>query len=219
MKRFWIVAAAVATFVLVSFLLVEALGISLLVDPSNRIQDGGMGAALLGGGLLLADVLLPIPSSVIMIAHGAAFGIPRGTLLSLTTSVGGAMIGWYIGHRGRGLLGRLIPPAEQENAALLIRRWGMTAIVISRFLPVVAETVAVMSGTTNLGWKRVLLVMTIGTLPPALIYAIAGTLATVLASGVLVAVSVMFLAAVAWFLGRRLTAPASPAREPTPGQP
>jgi hypothetical protein len=72
MKRFWIVAAAIATFVLVSCLVVEALGISLLVDPSTRVQDAGMGAALLGGGLLLADVLLPVPSSVIMIAHGAA---------------------------------------------------------------------------------------------------------------------------------------------------
>jgi uncharacterized membrane protein YdjX (TVP38/TMEM64 family) len=129
------------------------------------------------------------------------------------------MIGWYIGHRSKGRLGRIVSPAEQENTALLIHRWGMTAIVITRFLPVVAETVAVMSGTTGLGWKRVLLAMTIGTLPPALIYAIAGSLSTDLASGVLVAVSVMVLAAVAWFAGRRLTTSASPAREPTPGQP
>ena len=60
--------------------------------------------------------------------------------------------------------------------------------------------------------------MTIGTLPVALIYATAGSLATDLASGLLVAVSVMLLAAVASFIGKRLAAPASPTRKPSARQ-
>lgn len=204
MKHFWIVAGTIAMFVLVSFLVVEALGVPLLVDPAGYLDKGGFGAALIGGGLLLLDVFLPVPSSVVMIAHGAVFGIVGGTLLSLVSSVGGAMIGWWIGHRGKSRMERFISPGEQESANLLLGRWGLTAIIISRFLPIVAETVAIMSGTTNLGWKKVLLATTIGTFPASLIYAIAGSMATDLASGALVAGVVMLLAGSAWFIGKHM---------------
>lgn len=207
MNHFSIISGAIATFVLLSFLIVEALGVPLLVDPSAWLYEGGIGAALIGGGLLLGDVFLPVPSSVIMIAHGAVVGIVGGTLLSLVSSVGGAMIGWWIGHRGKGRLQRLISPTGQQNANRLLGRWGVVAIVISRFLPIVAETVSIMSGTTSLGWRKVLMATTIGTLPAALIYAIAGSLATDLASGALVTGAVILLAGLTAIIGKWLTAP------------
>lgn len=196
MKHLSIVAGTIATFVFVSFLIVEALGVLLLVDPSTWLYEGGIGAAF-----------LPVPSSVIMIAHGAVFGIVCGTVLSLVSSVGGAMIGWWIGHRGKERLHRIISPTEQQNANMLLGRWGLVAIIISRFLPIVAETVSIMSGTTSLGWRKVLMATTIGTLPAALIYAIAGSLATDLASGPLVTGTVILLACLTAIIGKRLTTP------------
>jgi uncharacterized membrane protein YdjX (TVP38/TMEM64 family) len=82
------------------------------------------------------------------------------------------------------------------------------AIIVSRLVPIIAETVAIMSGTTNLGWRKVLIATTVGTLPAALIYAIAGTITTDLASGFLVMLAVVALAALAWLIGGRLTHPA-----------
>ena len=207
MKTYAIVAAIIATLVLISFLLVEALGIPLLVDPTERLNNGGLGAAVLGGGLLLADVFIPVPSSVIMIAHGAVFGVVDGTLLSLVSSVGGAMIGWWVGRRGSIWLRRFVSPAEQARAQALLERWGVLAIIISRLIPVVAETVAIMSGTTNLGWRKVLVATTVGTLPAALVYAVAGTVTTDLASGFLVMLAVVAVAAIAWLVGQRLAPP------------
>ncbi|HVL24451.1 MAG TPA: VTT domain-containing protein [Thermomicrobiales bacterium] len=207
MKTYAIVAGIIATLVLISFLIVEALGIPILVDPSEYLDKGGLGAALLGGGLLLADVFIPIPSSVIMIAHGAVFGVVMGTLISLVSSVGGAMIGWWVGKRGSGWLRRVISPAEQARANALLARWGVLAIIVSRLIPIIAETVAIMSGTTDLGWRKVLLATTAGTIPAALIYAIAGTVTTDLASGFLVMLAVVAIAALAWLVGNRLTRP------------
>lgn len=207
MKRYATVAGCIALVVLASFLIVEALGIPILTDPSDRLNEGGIGAAILGAGLLLIDVFVPIPSSVIMIAHGALFGILWGTLLSWTASVGGAMIGWWIGHRGSRLMDRFVSPEEKETANAFLQRWGVLAIVLSRFIPIIAETVAVMSGTTPLGWKRVLIAASIGTLPAALIYSIAGTVTTDLASGFLVMIGVVILATATWFIGKRLVEP------------
>jgi uncharacterized membrane protein YdjX (TVP38/TMEM64 family) len=208
MKMYAVVAGTIATLVLISFLLVEALGIPVLVDPTDSLNNGGTGAALLGGGLLLADVFIPIPSSVIMIAHGAVFGLVVGTLLSLVGSVGGAMAGWWVGKRGSDRLQRFVSPSDQARANAVLARWGVMAIIISRFIPIIAETVAIMSGTTNLGWRKVLIATTVGTFPAALIYAIAGTYTTDLASGFVVMLAVVAVAALAWFIGNRLMRPA-----------
>lgn len=204
MKRYAIVALGIATLILISFLLVEALGIATLTDPSQDIRAGGWIAALIGGGLLLADVFIPIPSSVIMIAHGAAFGVFGGFLLSFAASVGGAMIGWWVGHKGSPLMNRMVTPRERRQANAFILRYGVLAIIISRLLPIVAETVAIMAGTTDIGWRRMLVATSIGAVPPALIYAIAGSATTDFSSGVLVTVGVVIVGVVAWLVGRRL---------------
>lgn len=204
MKRYATVAISIATFVLVSFLIVQALEIPILVDPSDKIGAGGWAAALIGGGLLLADVFIPIPSSVIMIAHGAAFGVLGGFLLSLSASIGGAMIGWWLGNRGSVWMDRIVSADEKRQANAFIQRYGVMAIIISRLLPIIAETVAVMAGTTNLGWKRMLVATSLGAIPPALIYAIAGSATTDIASGLLVTVGVILLAVIAWLAGKRL---------------
>lgn len=207
MKRYAIVALVIAILITVSFVIVEALGIPFLTDPAERMNEGGWIAAVIGGGLLLLDVFIPIPSSVIMIAHGAIFGILGGFVLSFVASVGGAMIGWWVGHRGSVWMDRIVSPQERAQANAFIERYGLLAIIISRLIPIVAETVAIMSGTTQMGWRKVLIATSIGAAPPALIYAIAGEATDDFASGVLVAAAVILLAGIAWFVGKRFIDP------------
>ena len=64
------------------FGLTEVLGITFLPDPTGWMgRELGIVAAAAGVGLLIADVFIPVPSSLIMIAHGALFGIALGTAL------------------------------------------------------------------------------------------------------------------------------------------
>lgn len=200
-RRYALVAAGIATFVLISFLIVEALDIPLLVDPSSHLERGGIGAAILGVGLLVVDVLLPVPSSLVMTAQGALFGVVIGTLLSMIGSVGAAMVGYLIGRRSTGLLAKFVSPEEQAQASKLITRWGLLALIVTRPVPVLAETAAIMAGTSSLSWRQVLFGVTIGALPASLIYAIAGAYATSVASGILVFVLVIVLAGVFWLIG------------------
>jgi len=196
-----LVALGIAAFVLVSFLIVEALNIPLLVDPSSHRERGGIGTAVLGVGLLVVDVLLPVPSSLVMTAQGALFGVVIGTLLSMVGSVGAAMVGYLIGRRSTGLLAKFVSPEEQAQASKLITRWGLLALIVTRPVPVLAETTAIMAGTSSLSWRQVLVGVTIGALPASLIYAIAGAYATSVASGILVFVLVIVLAGVFWMIG------------------
>ena len=71
MKRYLLLTAAMMGVMLLLFGLVEALGVPLLTDPRASLRGLGALAAPLGVGLLVADVVLPVPSSLVMIAHGA----------------------------------------------------------------------------------------------------------------------------------------------------
>ncbi len=46
-------------------------------------MDASLAADALGVGLLVADIVLPVPSSVVMVAHGALFGLRLGAVLSM----------------------------------------------------------------------------------------------------------------------------------------
>ncbi len=192
----------IASFLLL-FVVVEALGVPLLTDPTPWLSHGGALAAAVGVGLLVADVLLPVPSSLVMVAHGALFGVWVGTLLSLAGSVGAALFGFAIGRRGGGLMERLVSPAERERADGLLRRWGALAIIVTRPVPLLAETVAIMAGTSSLGWGRVTLAALAGSLPPALLYAVTGASVanlqhTTLVFGLVVLIAGAFLLVGRW---------------------
>lgn len=192
----------VLAFFLSLFLLIEALGIPLLVEPTPWLSRGGVLAAALGVGLLVADVLLPVPSSVVMVAHGALFGVTGGTLLSLAGSTGAALSGFWLGRRGEGLLGRLVTPSERERADCLLRRWGATAIIVTRPVPLLAETTAIMAGASTMGWGRAALAALAGSLPPALLYALAGASAANFQGGALMFALVILVAGLFWLFGR-----------------
>lgn len=191
-------------FFLLLFLVIDALGVPLLTDPTPLLGHGGILAAVVGVSLLIADVLLPVPSSLVMVAHGALFGVVGGTLLSLLGSLGAAMFGFALGRRGGRMLERLVTPAERERADDLLKHWGALAIIVTRPVPLLAETVAIMAGTSSLGWARAMLAALAGSLPPALLYAITGASVANLQNTTLVFVFVILMAGVFWVVGQRV---------------
>ena len=204
MKRYLLIVAAMMAFFLLSFLMVEALGIPLLADPGPWMGHGGVLAAVLGVSLLIADVLLPVPSSLVMVAHGALFGVVMGTFLSLLGSVGAALFGFAIGRRGGKLLARVVPPEERARADRMLARWGTLAVVVTRPVPILAETVAIMAGASPLGWGRTALAALIGSLPPALLYALTGATVANFQSTSLMFGVVLLVTGSFWLVGRLL---------------
>jgi uncharacterized membrane protein YdjX (TVP38/TMEM64 family) len=202
-KRYWLITLALLAVFLAAFAVVEALGVPLLQQPEDWIGRGGPGAAALSVGLLVGDVFLPIPSSVLMIANGALFGIPIGTALSLLGSLGAAALGFFIGRRSDRLLTRLVSPAEKARADALLARWGVMAIVITRPIPLLAETTAILAGASPLGWGRSMAAAVGGALPSCLLYALTGATSRSFGSGALMFACVLAVAGVFYFLGRR----------------
>ena len=204
MKRYLLIMGGMLAFFLCLFFLVEALGVPLLVDPTPWLNRGGVLAAALGMGLLIADVVLPVPSSLVMVAHGALFGVLGGTLLSLLGSTGAAVFGFWIGRRGGRLLESVVAEEERARADLLLDRWGTLAIIVTRPIPLLAETVAIMAGASPVGWGRTALAALAGSLPPALLYALMGAAVASFQSTSLMFAFVLLVAGIFWVVGRRV---------------
>lgn len=202
MKRIWIVVLCVLGFSLMCFALAELLGLSMDGHAAGWIAQGGVWGMLLSVALLVADVFLPVPSSMIMIVNGALYGPWVGALLSLLGGVGATCAGYALGRSGHTAVRRWVSDAELARARLFFQRWGILAVIVSRPVPLLAETVAIMAGLSGWGFGRTLLSALGGVLPVAVIYALSGAWASQEDYGLFTFFLVLGIGAVAWLLGR-----------------
>lgn len=204
MKRYWFLTGAMLVFFLAAFGLMSALNVGFLEDPSGWMRgQGGLAAGAAGVGLLIADVFLPVPSSLVMILHGTLFGIALGTALSLAGSVGATLFGFWIGRRGGPALERLVSAPEKARADALLAKWGALAILVTRPIPMLAETTAILAGASPMGWGKAALAGSLGCVPMALLYAVTGATSRGIGNDFLMFGAVILIAAVFWFVGKK----------------
>jgi len=75
---------------------------------------------------------------------------------------------------------------------------------VTRPIPMLAETVAIMSGASSLGWGTVALASFVGSLPPALLYALTGAAVANFQTTSLMFGVVLLVAGLFWLTGRLL---------------
>lgn len=203
-------------FYVVIFLISELLYIPLLIDPLPALRNAGPLAAAGSVGLLIADVVLPMPASAVMIANGALFGLFPGMALSMIGGLGATLLGFLIGRRSRDLFLPGATSGTEQRANALLARYGPLAIVVTRPLPIVAETVAILAGRSDLSWRQVFVAGAVGTLIPAALYAFAGATAATTVSTIAVIGAALIASAVFWLAIRGATIPATEAEGSPP---
>jgi uncharacterized membrane protein YdjX (TVP38/TMEM64 family) len=148
--------------------------------------------------LLLADVLLPIPSSIVSVAAGALLGPWLGGLSVWLGMTLGSVGGYAVGRFG----GRYFEKPLADAAT--IRRSLGWAITLSRPVPVIAEAVTLTAGFVRAPFGLFALFSVLGNAAVAVIYAVAGSLAQSagsLLAGFLLAVAIPWVAR--WLYRRR----------------
>jgi uncharacterized membrane protein YdjX (TVP38/TMEM64 family) len=205
--RYLLLVTGLMAAFLVAFAVVAAAGVPVLDDPRPWLAGGGAPAATLGVGLLVADVVLPVPSSLVMLANGALFGVVLGTVLSTVGGLGPTAAGYWLGRWGGSRLpDRVCPAAERERVAGFVRRWGVLAVIATRPVPILAETVAVVAGAERLGPWRTAAGALAGTLPAAALYAAAGAAGVAGPAGIVAFAAALVISVLLWSAGRWLRA-------------
>jgi 3-dehydroquinate synthase len=184
----------------------DILGLSLESPAVAWIAQPGAGAAILIVSLLALDVFLPVPSSLVMVLSGAAFGVPAGAALALVGSVAGEWLGFELVRRyGRRMSARLVGDDELDRFSRFFAQHGVAAIIVTRPLPVVMETMSLVAGLSRMRRRAFLAASIAGTAPIVVVYAYAGAVSREVGSVLPAVVMLIAVTGAAWIWFRTRT--------------
>ncbi len=125
--------------------------------------------------LLALDLILPLPSSILMTISGYYCGVILGTLFSFIGAMLCAILGfWSCRKFGSKAYDRAIGES-QEDVKKLFENHGPWMILISRGFPMLTEIISCLAGLSKMSFGKFIFYSIIGTLPICFVYAWAGS--------------------------------------------
>lgn len=168
----------IATLFLLSWgLFGESLEAAWNVDKlTEHFEQAKSWAWLLGILLLLADLLLPIPGTIVMSALGAVYGFWIGGLLSAIGSMLAGMLGYGVGRFfDEKFAKRWLGEKDFEKGRSLFEKSGAWVVAISRALPILPEVLACMAGLLRMPFGTFVIALACGSVPMGFLFAWIGT--------------------------------------------
>ncbi len=109
--------------------------------------------------LLGADIVLPVPSSLVSTAAGAFLGFLPGLAASVVGMTLCSQVGYWLGRTsGLALARRLVAAGDIERAGRYLETRGDWALAAARAVPVLAEASVFVAGALGVGPRRFLAV-------------------------------------------------------------
>lgn len=133
-------------------------------------------AGPIGAGLLMSDLFLPIPTTLLIGAMGTVLGTGMGTFwgwlgLNLAAWMGYGLARW------KGSAWARVSEEEHQRFSSWFNQSGGWAVMLSRWVPILPEVISMMAGLYGMSAKRFGLAIALGSLPPAWMYAWIGSTA------------------------------------------
>jgi len=208
MARFFLVVLALAAAVILPFAIWgEGVEAALSQDAArSRLEGWGPWAWAAGAALLVADIALPIPTTVVMAALGMIYGPAWGGLAAAFGSALAGLTGYGLGRfAGRPAASALLGPGPLGEGEALFARAGGWLVALSRWMPVLPEVVSVTAGVARMSFPRLCAALVCGCLPMGFAFAAIGHL------GAEAPMATLALSAVApallWLAARRFLPP------------
>jgi 3-dehydroquinate synthase len=201
----WI-PAVVLGFVLLSWIVFEALDLidfEGVVSWVRGIDPVWAAAAIFA--LLVVDVLLPVPSTPLIVLAGTALGLPFGLALAIIGSLGSSAAGYALGRfAGPWLVRRVVTIEELTEMRRWGRQFGPWFFGVARGIPMMAETVSVSAGVSRVSFRQFMSFTLIGTIPICAAYVFAGSKADTVEQIVMISAVGFLLTVGLFYLLRRL---------------
>lgn len=165
----------VLTLILLVLILVPFL---IWEETMNAMADAflqGNRPAIMVVVLLAADVLLPIPSSVVSTASGYLLGFPFGLAACWAGMTLGSILGYVFGrYAGRSLVQRFLSEKEMADSAADFEKRGDWMLMISRPIPMLAEASVIMAGVLARPFPRFFAITALANAGISAVYAAVG---------------------------------------------
>lgn len=177
--RIVIFMIAIAALFLISWSLFgegleEAWNVERLTGHFEEVKGW---AWLLGIVLLMADILLPIPGTVVMSALGAVYGFWIGGFLSAIGSMLAGMSGYGVGRFfDEKFAKRWLGEKDFEKGRSIFEKSGAWVVAMSRALPILPEVIACMAGLLRMPFRTFVIALACGAVPMGFLFAWIGML-------------------------------------------
>jgi len=175
MKRLLLIFLLLAAAVIVPFLIwgdsfEEVLSFEKIVA---EMRSAGRWAWLAGVGLLIVDLFLPVPGTVVMSALGLIYGWVAGGLIGALGSIVSGLLAYGLSAKlGRKAARWLAGEAGiLEGERLFNRELGGWIVALSRWMPVLPEVIACLAGISHMPMRRFLPALVAGSLPMGFVFA------------------------------------------------
>lgn len=172
-----IVLGVLIALILISFIFYGAQ-IEAFFEGNNAIKffdRYGNWAWLVAIALLIADLFLPLPGTIIMSALGFIYGpFWGGMLATLGNFLSGVLAYWLC--RSIGKKGALWILGEKDfvKGHKLFNNRGGYIVSLSRWLPILPEAVSCMAGLNRMQFRKYWIALISGSLPLGFIFAYIG---------------------------------------------
>ena len=156
----------------------DALAAAFTVEGARAWMAGyGAGAGVAGVGLLVADLALPIPSTLVMSALGLTYGVWIGGLYAAAGTALAGLLAYALSRwLGRPLAIRIAGEEGLRQGEALFARGGAWIVAGSRCLPILPEAVACLAGLHGMPFRTFLFALLCGSLPTGFLFAGIGAL-------------------------------------------
>ncbi|MFX1313796.1 MAG: TVP38/TMEM64 family protein, partial [Promethearchaeota archaeon] len=146
------------------------------VNPIYKL--GFIGIFLFMAIMAIQGLIVPIPSELVLLATGMIWGWFIGGIMGLIGSMCAGLLCFYVSKKGgRPLAKKFVGENAINMADDLIHKYGIKAIIISRFLPFVSfDVISYASGLVDIDIKKYLVGTLIGSIFRAFFYSIWGFL-------------------------------------------
>lgn len=159
-------------FVIVGITLIPAIILDDEIDAQfageeglNRLREYGGWAWAVGIGLIVSDLVLPVPSTAIIAGLGMLYGPWLGGLIGGLGSVLAGLVAYGLGRSvGRPALRYLTGDADLERLGRFFANNGLWAIALSRWMPLLPEALCGLAGSARMPVGRFLAALACGSL-------------------------------------------------------
>ncbi|HYO51353.1 TVP38/TMEM64 family protein [Archangium sp.] len=158
------------------------------------------------GGLLAADIVLPVPSSIVNTAAGSLLGFWAGAASSWAGLMVSVVVGYFLGWGASGTALRRLVGGNEARVSRAAARHGHWALAVFRAVPVLAEASVVLAGFNRMPFRRFLATCALSNLGLAVTYSAIGAYAVDGGSFLLAFAGAICVPAAGMFLARRLRA-------------
>ena len=139
------------------------------------LETAGPWAWAAGILLLIGDLFLPVPGTVVISALGFIYGTWLGGLVASVGLMAAGLAGYGVGRLfGERYARRWLGDRDFEKGRALFSRGGGWVVALSRSLPILPEVVSCTAGLVRMPFRKFLTSMVCGSLPMGFLFAAIG---------------------------------------------